>query len=249
MRNARRDTPEPLPTPMWAPWKVRALRVLARVFFPLLCSLRVSGRENVPSSGACVLVFNHLTNFDAHLIYSVLRRTDVTGLVAAEYRDRPVHRLLVETSGGMWLRRAETDVRAIRTAVRLLEKGWIVGIAPEGRRSPTRSLAQARPGAAFLATRSGAPVLPVGLTGIERLGRSARPEVTVHIGEPFHVAVPPGRSRRDGLQAVTETIMAHLASLLPPAYRGVYGEAHRPSAGARTGAPDPLSLPAPSPSS
>jgi 1-acyl-sn-glycerol-3-phosphate acyltransferase len=203
----------------------------ARVFYGCAAQVRVIGGDSIPERGACVLIFNHLSNFDAHLIFSLFSRRDVTGLVAAKYRSRTFARRLVELAGGLWLSPEGLDLWSIRTAVRLLERGWLVGIAPEGRRSPTGSLGAAKPGAAFLALRSGAAVVPVALTGTERLHRSlprlSRPEITVQFGPPFHVRPPATLDTRAGRRHASHEMMIRLGSLLPAAYRGAYGEAIR----------------------
>jgi 1-acyl-sn-glycerol-3-phosphate acyltransferase len=197
-----------------------------------VCHLRIDGLHHVPASGGCLLVFNHLSNFDPHLIYSVIPRTDLTGLLAENYRKRPFHRFMIESFGGIWLRRGSGDREALKTALDLLGNGWMVGIAPEGRRSPTGALAEAKRGASFLATRANVPVLPVGITGTEKMHRAIprllRADVTVTLGEPFMLNRPSGRNQKQQLQEATDQMMGRIAALLPAAYRGVY--AHHASA-------------------
>ena len=64
------------------------VRGLCRLLFRAIARVRVVGQENIPASGPCILVFNHLSNFDPPLIAAVIRRADLTGLVAASYRHR-----------------------------------------------------------------------------------------------------------------------------------------------------------------
>lgn len=219
------ECPAPL-SPVWTPGRARALKGVARLFYGAVARVRPSGVGNVPEAGPCVLVFNHLSNFDVHLIFSVLERPDVTGLVAADYRSRPVARVLVEVGGGIWLNRRRAGRAGIRAALELLRHGWLVGIAPEGGRSRTGALTRGRPGAAYLALRTGAAVIPVALTGTERLRRTLRrlqrPDVRVRFGEPFRPEPSETLPRRERIGAATEEIMTRLASLLPVEYRGVY---------------------------
>jgi 1-acyl-sn-glycerol-3-phosphate acyltransferase len=210
------------------------LRYVLDPLYRLLTRLHVEGLANVPASGGCLLVFNHLSNLDPHLIMTVLPRRDATGLVAADYRARPFERVLVEAAGGLWLRRGAGDRAALERALELLADGWIVGIAPEGGRSRTGTLRPGQTGAAFLAERAQVPVLPLGLTGThlvrDELRRLRRAQVSVRIGEPFRLPELATVRRRDRHRLHTETIMRRIAELLPAPYRGAYASPPLPGA-------------------
>jgi 1-acyl-sn-glycerol-3-phosphate acyltransferase len=201
--------------------------VLARVIAALARSAR-QGLEHIPREGPCLLVFNQTSIVDTPLVSVIVPRADVTGLVALDYRANPLYRLLVECGGGIWIRRRSPDRAALQAALSALERGWVVGISPEGRRSRTGGLVEARPGPAFLAKRSGAPVVPLALTGTDRLGpalcRLRRGTLGVRVGEPFRL--PPFALGPHGpqLREATDAIMCRLAALLPPERRGVYAE-------------------------
>jgi 1-acyl-sn-glycerol-3-phosphate acyltransferase len=130
--------------------------------------------------------------------------------------------------------RATADLEAFRVAMRILESGNILAVFPEGTRSEDGILQTAKDGAAVLALRSGAPVLPVAVgdsdlmwpkhTRLPRLGRT----VTVRYGQPFRVAeelpfAPAGMDRRAAKEAATALIMSRIAELLPERQRGPYG--------------------------
>jgi 1-acyl-sn-glycerol-3-phosphate acyltransferase len=221
-------TPQ-LPTHLLRIRRIARMRAILDTAYRLLTRREVEGLEYLPSEGGFLLVFNHLTNFDPHLLFTVARRDRATGLTAAEYRSRPLHRFLVESCGGIWLRRGAGDRRALDLALALLAEGWMVGLAPEGRRSPTGALRPGRPGAAFLALRSGAPIVPAAVMGTEaiasalRSGRRAR--VRVRFGPPFRLAAEQRSISRQALQRHTGRIMSEIAALLDPGYRGAYGGA------------------------
>jgi 1-acyl-sn-glycerol-3-phosphate acyltransferase len=208
--------------------RARLLRRLLDLVFGAITRREVHGLENLPAAGRYILVFNHLSNFDPHLIFTQVRRPDCVGLVAASYRGNVFARFLVESTGGIWLRRGEGDRATLRTALTLLEAGWMIGIAPEGGRTRTGGLGEGRPGAAFLATRTSSPIVPVAVTNTEKVSRSLlrlrRTPVTITIGKPFLLPPLIGTHHKEQLRAATDTVMCHISALLPPRYRGVYAE-------------------------
>lgn len=204
------------------------LRAALASLLGALARLRISGVENIPRHGACLLVFNQMSLVDTPLLSVIVPRRDVTGLVAQDYRGHPVYRFLVECGGGMWIRRAAADRAALEAGLEALRHGWVVGISPEGRRSPTSALIRGKPGTAFLARRSGAPIVPVAFANTDNVAaawrRFSRPTIDIRVGEPFELPPLDGRSRRDRRRDDTDRIMCHIAALLPPRHRGVYAE-------------------------
>ena len=193
----------------------------------LMARRRVEGREHIPREGPCLLVFNQQSVFDTPLLSTLVPRDDVTGLVARDYRQNTFYRFLVEAGGGLWITRCSGDRGALEAALDALAQGWVVGISPEGRRSPTGGLVEGKPGPAFLAKRSGVPVVPVGFADTARLAgslaRLRRPTVGVRVGEPFRLAPFGPGSHRAQLREDTGRIMCRIAELLPEGHRGVYG--------------------------
>lgn len=208
-------------------WRSTALRAAFSHVLDALARRRTSGLENIPLHGPCLLVFNQVSLVDTPLLSVLVPRRDVTGLVAKDYRTNPVYRFLVECGGGMWIRRGASDRAALAGALEALRKGWVVGISPEGRRSRTGALIPGKPGPAFLARHSGAPLVPVGFADTGRLAaewrRFRRPTITVRVGPPFQLPPARGKGRKQRLQADTDFIMCRIAALLPPRCRGAYG--------------------------
>jgi 1-acyl-sn-glycerol-3-phosphate acyltransferase len=200
-------------------------RAVLWVAFHALTRVHVSGRENVPAQGALLLVTNHLSRLDPPLIFIVLPRR-VRVFIARKYRRVLPLRWFVESLDAIWVRQNEADVPALERALSHLLKGGVLGVSPEGTRSQvTHALISGQNGAAFLATRSDATILPVAVWGTEsalrQLGRLHRPEVHLRIGRPFRL--PAARhARGPQLEGFTEQIMCAIAALLPESYRGVY---------------------------
>lgn len=206
----------------WFYWPGAAIAGgLARLLF----GARVQGVERVPRSGPFIIVSNHCSNIDPPLIgwatgYQV--RRIVHFMAKIEMRGWPIIGWLATQSAVYFVRRGEGDRAAQRFSLNALASGRPIGIFPEGTRSRDGHLKPGKSGAAFLAMRSGAPLLPVGIAGTHRIfpGRSRWPHATkirIRIGEPFTLPhQPDGRLDRDALAAGTDRIMAEISRLLPP---------------------------------
>ncbi len=204
------------------------LRIIVRFLFAILTRVEVRGLENVPDQGGVILAANHLGRLDAPLIFILVNRKDLTGLVADKYKKKIFFRLLVEAVGGIWLNRESADFQALREARDFLINGGMLGIAPEGTRSRTGALREAKTGVAYLADKAGVPILPVGITGTEKafheLFRFHRPRLTVNFGRPFTLPPLERGERSAALRRNTDEIMCQISALLPPSYRGVYAD-------------------------
>jgi 1-acyl-sn-glycerol-3-phosphate acyltransferase len=185
---------------------------------------RVEGLERVPRHGPFLLVANHRSLADPPIVgWAVGHKVGrvIHFMAKEEMRRWPIIGWLAEGSGVFFVRRGEGDRAAQRAALGLLAEGRPIAIFPEGTRSKDGRLGPAKPGAALLAIRSGAPLLPVAITGTERLfpGRSRVPHrtrVVVRIGPPFTLEhFPSGRIPRELLSQGTERIMGEIARLLP----------------------------------
>jgi 1-acyl-sn-glycerol-3-phosphate acyltransferase len=144
--------------------------------------------------------------------------------------------------------RGAADIEAFRLAQRIIDEGNILFVFPEGTRSPDGTLQEAQDGAAVLALRTGASIVPIAIAGSHRVWprgqKLPRPggHVTIRVGRPFRPGdlLPSGMDRRTAKGLVTTMIMERIAALLPPSQRGVYG---RTASGA-TPAPDATPAPA-----
>jgi 1-acyl-sn-glycerol-3-phosphate acyltransferase len=185
----------------------------------------VTGRENFPTRGPYLIIANHLSMYDAPVVFmNSPTRTHMFG--ADKWRKTPGIAQLCDAVGTIWVTRGEADMEAIKRALTLLKNGGVMGIAPEGTRSPTQQLLKGKAGAALLVTRTGVPVVPFAITGTEQIApelkRFRKTLVTLTIGKPFRL--PEGKFKTEQLERYADLMMCHLAVLLPPRYRGVYAE-------------------------
>jgi 1-acyl-sn-glycerol-3-phosphate acyltransferase len=203
----------------------------------LLAGMRVTGARNVPKEGPFILVVNHLHNLDPLMVQVSLSR-NCHFFVKQEVFKYPVASHISRWSGGFPVNRGAPDRQAIRMADAALAAGIGVGIFPEGTRSTTFALQKGMPGAGLVAVRNDVPIIPLVITGSERLPlngkkgklragmRMPNPEhrgVRLVFGEPFRIT-PASDGKRVGAAEATNQIMLKLAEMLPPDYRGVYAD-------------------------
>ena len=199
-----------------------------RILFFLLSRLRVKGKEHLPQDGGYIAAANHLSVIEVPLAYCLINRSDVTGLVAKNHRKNVFFRFMIDLLDGIWLSREEIDTRALRAARDHLQSGGVLGIAPEGTRSQTGALLEAKTGVAFLADQAKVPIIPVAVAGTwqitSEIVRLKRPIIEVNFGKPFELPPVDRKNRDRDLKQNTDEIMCQLAALLPPQNRGVYAE-------------------------
>lgn len=185
---------------------------------------RVEGKENVPRKGPLIVVSNHMTYVDPPLLGASLPRR-ITFMAKQELFGPSLLGLVVRAYGAFPVRRSGVDRVALRRALEVLKKGEVLGMFPEGKRSSSHQLQEAQPGTAFIAARSGAPIVPVGISGSEKVRGIGfilhRPSIVVRIGRPFNVpSNEADKSNRSGLAQHAELITERIAELLPSSYRG-----------------------------
>ncbi|HEY0952001.1 lysophospholipid acyltransferase family protein [Nocardioides sp.] len=195
---------------------------------------RVTGLENVPRTGPVIIASNHLSFADS-LVIPIVAPRKVVFLAKSDYFagggvGGTLQKAWFEGMGMLPVDRDDTKaaLASLDTALEVLGRGEAFGIYPEGTRSRDGRLYRGRTGVAHLALTAGVPVVPVGLTGTERLQPvgSRLPRVvpvSVRFGAPIEVAgrydgVPPGRARRE----VTDEIMAAIQALSGQEPAGVY---------------------------
>jgi 1-acyl-sn-glycerol-3-phosphate acyltransferase len=206
--------------------KRKIVHIFANFIFRLFSRVTVTGLQNLPPKGPAILAVNHLSIIDAPLVFAVVPRDDLTALVAKNHRKNLFLRLIVNAVNGIWINRDEADTQAVRAAREHLKAGGMLGIAPEGTRSQTGELAQAKTGAVYLANLARVPILQVAVSGTYKAIKPVlllrRPRFHVRIGERFELPPIDRKNRDQALQDNTDEIMYRIAAMLPPAHRGIY---------------------------
>ena len=203
---------------------------LAKVCFTLFARVDIQGKEYVPRYGPLLVVSNHLGNADVPLItVSVPRQVRFMG--KRELYKGPIASVL-HGLGVFPLERDGRDVGAVRWSLRQLENDRCVGVFPEGSRSRNGEMRQASVGAAYLALKAQAPILPVAVWGSEKIPpfwRTAFPFVRmgVRIGQAFTLPSIEGNPSRPLLAHLTDMMMSRVAAMLPESYRGYYSLTQR----------------------
>lgn len=214
-----------------ATWLYRWGQGLARFCFKNLGRMEVHGAENVPPHGPVILVCNHLSFTDPPLLVaSIPRPLHFVG--KKELFADPISRIAMRGFHVSPFDRARSGIDAMRVLMDHLGNDRIVVLFPEGHRSPDHSMKEGLLGVVYLALKSQAPLLPVGVTGTEKISgwRMVLPlcRLTSNIGQAFSLPVIEGKPSKEVMQSILDMIMDRIAVLLPPGYRGVYGETRQP---------------------
>ena len=221
---------EPYKVPLHARVARSILRPIFKGLFYLLAKVEVQGYENVPAQGAYLVCVNHVSLFEPPLLLAFWPvMPEAAG--AAEIWERPGQATLARLYGGIPVHRGQYDRKLLEVLVAVLHSGRPLLIAPEGRRSHTPGLQRGLPGVAYIVEKTGVPVVPVGVTGVnddflKRALQLHRSRLRMRIGKPFFVPEgnAQGKKRREIRQQNVDYIMRRIAELLPPEYQGVYGE-------------------------
>ena len=198
---------------------------LMKVALLALSRWQVNFQGEIPKSGPLIIVANHLNVIDPPLLSASIPRRIV--YMAKQESYFSPGGIFIRLYGAFPVRRGEPDRRALRRAEAVLREGLVLGMFPEGTRGRMAQMQRPKGGASLIALRSGAPILPVGITGSEAISGLdfifRRPKITVNVGRPFNLPQREGKISSAQLDRLSDVIMERIADLLPERYRGVYG--------------------------
>lgn len=213
--------------PAQKPTLIEVTSVLLKGLYGLLGGLKVTGLENIPKTGGAIIAPNHLSWADPPAMRAIIRRK-AWFMGNHDLLEKPVYGWLLPFYGTFPVDRTRMDREAFRMAEQHLQEGDLVCIFPEGGTSPDSRLAAFEGGVALLAIRNNVPIVPVAVTGTQRMLPPVPPMVpryapggaTITFGKPVHPdEIDPNLPKRERVDALTERLYQVVASMLPPEYR------------------------------
>lgn len=193
----------------------------------VLCRIDAKELKKVPQTGPLILFTNHTGMVEAPIMYTQLQpRKKVTAIAKVETWNNWFLNWVFTLWEIIPIHRGEADMVAMRKAFDVLEKGYILGISPEGTRSREGKLLRAHGGIAMLALHSGAPLQPMVHWGGENFGNNVkqfkRTSFNIRVGPIFSLDAHGERVTKEIRQKMADEMMYQLAKLLPEEYRGEY---------------------------
>lgn len=195
-------------------------KALGRALLQVLFGLQVEGVEKIPKEGPVILASNHMSLVDP-VVMGVACPRVVSYMSRDDVFKYPILRWLLPRLYVIPVSRGAGDLGAIKAAIRALKSGMAFGIFPEGRRSRTGFIEPFKTGAAAIALRTGALIVPAAIIGSDKAwpvgkGPRLRRPIRVVFGDP--IALPPGKTDHQTLEEVTRQLEAAVTALLPPEY-------------------------------
>ncbi|MBO8159548.1 lysophospholipid acyltransferase family protein [Thermosyntropha sp.] len=187
---------------------------IMRTFFTLL-GLRMENVHNLPEKGAAIVVANHVSNWDP-IVVAISFKRPIYFMAKAELFENSFLARILTMLNAFPVKRGSADRAAIKNALKVLEKGQILGIFPEGQRNKTGEDLEAQSGAAMLALKTGVPVVPVACIGTDRkLPIGWLKPLKVKVGKPMFLEEFKGQKINSlMLKEVSEQIMYEINLLL-----------------------------------
>lgn len=209
-------------------WYPTIIAGLCRFVAQSIARISVTGLEDLPQDGPLIIAANHASNADPPMLGGWLgpalgRRPT---FLAKDVLFHGPMGVLIKSLGAEPVKAGGNDIGAYRVAKGILDKGGVVAILPEGTRSYDGVMGDPKPGVSMLATRTGTPVLPVGLSGTDALiAREQKfpnigARISMRVGRPFTLTIPQGADRREALEAADAELMRRIAALVEPRHRG-----------------------------
>jgi len=207
----------------------RIIVVSLKAITNLVCRIDDAEVVHIPQNGPLIIYTNHVNILEIPIIFTCLQPRRAHGVILAERWNNPILQWMLEVTETIPLHRGEPDIVAIRRGLKVLKKGEIIVIAPEGTRSHDGKLQLAHAGVVLLALHSHAPLLPVAYYGAEKykenLSQLKRCDFYIRVGTPFHLDERGKKVTHVEREKMLDEMMHQLANLLPEKYRGYYAQA------------------------
>lgn len=175
---------------------------VVHVFYSLIYPARVEGLQNLPETGGCIVCANHFSGHDPLYLAANLRHRMLHFMSKIElFKFKPLAAIL-RAVGAFPVDRGHNDLNAVRTALKLVADGHVLGVFPQGTRSKDNTPTPMLTGVAMIALRAGRPVIPVYIGGPYRLFR----RTPVRVGKPVELSDLGRRMDSETLNAATGRI-------------------------------------------
>ncbi|HWI64091.1 MAG TPA: lysophospholipid acyltransferase family protein [Symbiobacteriaceae bacterium] len=187
-------------------------RGLVKITFSLIYRIRVEGLENVPETGGAIVCANHFNARDPMIVGITMKRP-ISYMAKEELFHNKLLAWIITGMGVFPVKRGQPDRAALKRSIDTLQSGTCFGIFPEGTRQKSGKLGKAEPGTAYLALKSGAPVIPVGITSTYKLFSP----IIVRYGKPVDLDAYRGaKLTSEAMEAASNAIMAAIGLQLEP---------------------------------
>ncbi|MFA9556126.1 lysophospholipid acyltransferase family protein [Evansella sp. AB-rgal1] len=180
---------------------------LCRTFLRLFFRVKVIGKENIPENEGVLLCCNHIHELDPPFLGAFIKR-QTRFMAKSELFEAPILKSLLPKLGAFPIRRGMSDRQALRTGLKLLSEGELIGVFPEGTRSKSGKLGEGLAGVGFFALRSNAYIVPSAIIGNYKLFS----QITLVYGKP--IDMDKLREEKVSAEEATNKIMAGIQKLL-----------------------------------
>jgi 1-acyl-sn-glycerol-3-phosphate acyltransferase len=201
---------------------------VCRLGLEAMCRIEKQELVKVPPKGPLIAYANHIGMVEVPILFTELLPRPVTGIAKIESWDNWFLNWIFNLWEAIPIRRGEADMEAMHSMLEALEKGYILGLSPEGTRSKDHSLLKAHPGVVVLALKSGAPIMPIAHWGGENFSQNLkhlkRTDFHIRCGRSFYLDSQGQRVTKEIRQQMVDELMYQIAALMPPEYRGVYSD-------------------------
>lgn len=214
------------------------IRVILEFYLRKYIRLEVYNKEILKEveGKPTLFICNHLSNMDAILLNKVLKKNKVAFIAGVKLTRNIITYQVMQTVRTIQITPNTADVGAIKSAIDYLKKGGSILLFPEGTRSRVKSMIEAKPGFAVIASKANVPVVPIGIEGVDEIfpvndndiGKEffkKRGTAKITIGKPFYIEKQAENEDRDQwLKRITDDAMYRISALVSPRYRGVYNK-------------------------
>ena len=193
-------------------WLYSCAIFLFRIWL-FLCGCKIEGRENIPQKGRLILVGNHTSYADPILMACAAKNRQVYFIGKEELFHLPVLGSLFRYLGAFPVKRGQVDVPALKKCLAILNNEKALGVFAEGKRNLDEQVGEFKQGAAFIAYKTDAPILPVAIFNAHDFGRFWKRNLRVIVGRPF-LLKKEGKSSQEIIAGYTNYCREEIQRLL-----------------------------------